>query len=145
MAARDAAEEANRAKSRFLANMSHELRTPLNAIIGYSQMLREDSIGPGQPEVRSDLEKIDTLRTTSCWASSTTYLDLSKIEAGRDDGSNSANVDVADVLGTFANAVVPSPATRAISLEIDCPEDARMAFADLPKFRQSVLNLVHNA
>jgi signal transduction histidine kinase len=31
--ARDAADEANRTKSRFLANMSHELRTPLNSII----------------------------------------------------------------------------------------------------------------
>ena len=36
--AREAADVANKAKSRFLANMSHELRTPLNAIIGYSEM-----------------------------------------------------------------------------------------------------------
>lgn len=37
--AKDAAEEASRAKSAFLANMSHELRTPLNAVLGYSQIL----------------------------------------------------------------------------------------------------------
>ncbi len=44
--ARDAAEEANRAKSRFLANMSHELRTPLNAIIGFSEVMNHQMFGP---------------------------------------------------------------------------------------------------
>lgn len=39
--AKDAAEEASRAKSAFLANMSHELRTPLNAILGYAQILQQ--------------------------------------------------------------------------------------------------------
>ena len=38
--AKEAAEDANRAKSRFLANMSHELRTPLTGILGYAEILQ---------------------------------------------------------------------------------------------------------
>ncbi|MBI3966392.1 MAG: response regulator, partial [Chloroflexi bacterium] len=38
--------------------LSHELRTPLNAIIGYSDMLIEESVDLGEPELRADLEKI---------------------------------------------------------------------------------------
>ena len=37
---------ANRAKSEFLANMSHELRTPLNSVIGFSEILKEQLLGP---------------------------------------------------------------------------------------------------
>ena len=43
--ARQAAEQANRAKSVFLANMSHEVRTPLNAILGVSHLLGAPATG----------------------------------------------------------------------------------------------------
>jgi two-component system cell cycle sensor histidine kinase PleC len=46
IAAKEAAEAANRSKTEFLANMSHELRTPLNAIIGFSGMMSDRMFGP---------------------------------------------------------------------------------------------------
>ena len=140
--ARDAAEEANRAKSRFLANMSHELRTPLNAIIGYSQMLQEDYIGPQQEEVRSDLEKIERSGHILLGIVND-ILDLSKIEAGR-ERVELQNVDVAALLEDVYNAVEPLARQQGNLVRIDCPARA-LAYADLPKLRQSVLNLVNNA
>jgi signal transduction histidine kinase len=141
--ARDAAEEANRAKSTFLATMSHELRTPLNAIIGYSQMLKEDYIGPEQEEVRYDLEKIERSGLILLGIIND-VLDLSKIESGREK-IKAEYFDVAPVLDDICGTLQPLARQQGNVLEIDCSQDARMAYADPAKFRQSVLNLVNNA
>ncbi|HEY9863139.1 MAG TPA: ATP-binding protein [Candidatus Obscuribacterales bacterium] len=77
-AAKEAAENANKAKSEFLANMSHELRTPLNGILGYAQILKRS------PKLEErEQNSIDIIY--QCGSHLLTLindiLDLSKIEA----------------------------------------------------------------
>ena len=141
--ARDAAEEANRAKSTFLANMSHELRTPLNAIIGYSQMLQEDYVRPEQEHVRADLRRIE-LSGTLLLSIIGDILDLSKIEAGKVE-MHLEQVDVAEILQEVHDAVRPLAQKQGNVLRVECCEDGGAAYADVAKLRQSVLNLVSNA
>jgi signal transduction histidine kinase len=59
IAARNAALEADAAKSNFIATMSHELRTPLNAILGFSDVIRQEIMGPlGHHKYREYIEDI---------------------------------------------------------------------------------------
>src|SRR5438132_11355719 len=48
--------ETNRVKDEFLSTLSHELRTPLNAILGWTHLLRLESL---DPEVSHGLEVIE--------------------------------------------------------------------------------------
>lgn len=53
--AKEAAEEANLAKSQFLATMSHEIKTPLNGILGMVELLQR---GPQPEDSREKLAAI---------------------------------------------------------------------------------------
>ncbi|MDO8770200.1 MAG: ATP-binding protein, partial [Burkholderiaceae bacterium] len=56
--ARQAADQANQAKSRYISAISHELRTPLNSILGYAQLMGEDaSIPPHRKQAVSVIKR----------------------------------------------------------------------------------------
>ncbi|WP_428262828.1 hybrid sensor histidine kinase/response regulator [Haliangium sp.] len=63
--AKEAAEEASRAKSAFLRNVSHELRTPLSGIVGGVSLLRAEPLSPTAAEVVSFVQlSADALEAT---------------------------------------------------------------------------------
>jgi PAS domain S-box-containing protein len=79
VAAREAAEAANRAKSEFLANMSHEIRTPLNGVLGNIQLLEMSALDAAQKEHISAIRRSGKNLLTLI----NDILDLSKIEAAK--------------------------------------------------------------
>ncbi|TBL68334.1 CHASE domain-containing protein [Hafnia alvei] len=78
-AARQAAEEANNAKSAFLATMSHELRTPMNAILGMMTLLIRTGLNNKQSDYAIKIEA--AARTLLRLLND--ILDFSKIESGK--------------------------------------------------------------
>ena len=83
LAAREAAEAANRSKTMFLANISHELRTPMTAILGYSEELQERfscSLGSS-----IECDALETIRRNAKHMVGIIgdLLDIAKLEAGK--------------------------------------------------------------
>jgi len=141
--ARRGAEAASSAKSQFLASMSHELRTPLNAIIGYSEMVQEEVEDLGQPQLVSDLTKIQTAGR-HLLALINDILDLSKIEAGRME-LYLETFELGTLVEEVATTVRPLVKKNANQLVVELPQRPGTMHADLTKVRQMLLNLLSNA
>ncbi len=142
--ARHRAEAANVAKSRFLATMSHELRTPLNAILGFSEVMREEVMGPMQnPQYKEYVGNIhDSGRHLLQLINE--ILDLSRIEAGRYELHEEA-VRLADMVDDCQRLLKIKADGKGLTIEQDIASDLPQLWVDERAVRQIVLNLLSNA
>ncbi|MHC4392291.1 MAG: sensor histidine kinase [Planctomycetota bacterium] len=143
IAARGAAERANKTKSQFLANMSHELRTPLNAIIGYSEMLGEVADERGLQEFSDDLGRIRAAGH-QLLEMINSVLEVSKIESGRME-LHLEGFDVEQVVRGVLDTIRPQAEKAGNTLIVNLGYDLGSMVADRIKVWQSLLNLVSNA
>jgi len=140
----DEAEAANRAKSEFLAVMSHELRTPLNAILGFSEMLRQELMGPlGSPKY---LEYSGDIHESGqhLLAIINDILDLAKAESGKLELSESA-FDLNTEIETTMRMCQQKASESKVKFEFVPSKSGLHVFADERLIRQVALNLVSNA
>jgi signal transduction histidine kinase/CheY-like chemotaxis protein len=141
--AKEAAEEANRAKSAFLANMSHELRTPLNAIIGYSEILQEDAREQGVTQLVPDIRKVHAAGR-HLLSLINDVLDLSKIESGKME-LVLEDFEVQALVADVQSTIQPLVARNRNRLVVRGAESAGEMRADMTRVRQVLFNLLGNA
>ncbi len=139
--AKQAAEEASRAKSDFLANMSHELRTPLNGVIGMTELLAGTNLN------RQQQDFVDACRNSgeSLLGLINDILDFSKIEAGKLD-LDLHQFDVEKLLMDTMSTMVWRAAEKDLELPCSIDPATRLILkGDSYRLRQVLVNLVGNA
>ncbi|NBC31016.1 MAG: response regulator, partial [Spirochaetes bacterium] len=140
-AQREAAEQANQAKTAFLGNMSHDLRTPLQGILGFLSLLSETVESTDQVKyVRYAEESAgDLLRHVD------ELLEISRIESG---GIKivEAEFSLRESVRSLLEALRPQALHKSVSLSAHVtsgvPEQIR---SDSARIRQILSNLLGNA
>jgi signal transduction histidine kinase len=142
--ARDAALQANRAKSAFFSSMSHELRTPLTSVLGFAEVLKLDIEAPLTPAQGEYIDHI-TQAGEHLLALINQVLEMSRIEAGAVE-LTIADVDAAEAIDVALGMVELPARKQNIALGREAHEGLSAGVrADATRLRQVLINLLSNA
>ena len=138
------AEAANRSKSDFLAAMSHDLRTPLNAILGFSEMMKNEMLGPLGSERYASYAGDINQSGKYLLALINDILDISKIEAGERIIQKEA-VDFKGVATNCYDMVKLDAEAKNVACKLKLAKNLKPIQADHQALMQIMMNLTSNA
>lgn len=142
---REKAEESDRLKSVFLSNLSHEIRTPMNAILGFTELLRDDSILETEKNSFIDIISKSGNHLLSII---TDIIEMSKIDTNQICPKYTP-VDITTFISDIYNIIrLTIPVNSDVELKTNIPEaykESLIIITDEVKLRQILINLISNA
>ena len=139
--AKEAAEEANLAKSRFLTKMSHEIRTPINAVLGMNEMILRESTENETKKYAIDIKSsANTLLSII-----NEILDSSKIESGKMEIVE-GEYNLSRLLNDLYNMINIKAVDKGLDMVFEVDESLPTGYiGDDVRIRQVLTNLLTNA
>lgn len=138
------AELANAAKTQFLANMSHELRTPLNAIIGFTDLIRTETMGPIGNAKYTEYNADINSSATHLLHVIEDVLNYSRLEARKVKISASL-IDVRELVQEVIKQVKFRPEMQSLIISEKYDDDLPLLSGDERLIKQVLINLMVNA
>ena len=139
--AKNAAEDADRSKTRFLATMSHEIRTPMYGVIGATELLARSALNREQ----SSLLKTINTSGRALLSLIDNILDLAKIEAGKLELKPRV-FEVRALVSSSIEMIRQNIQDKPIVLEAQVsPDVPPLVKTDTNCLRQILINLLGNA